>query len=72
MGNEIPTEAKIFIIKQNRQKWANTLYDAELEHRIAEKLKDTRMREKAAQRMKNALEAIDLLEEVLAELPGGK
>lgn len=68
MSIEIPDEAKIFIIEQNRQKWANTLYDAELDAKIAEKLGDERLREQAAQRMKNALKALDVLEGILGEL----
>ena len=68
MNVEIPDEAKIIIIEQNRQKWTNTLYDAELGAKIAEKLGDEGMKKKEAQRMKDALKAIDVLEEILQEL----
>lgn len=66
---EIPDKVKAVIIEQNKQKWANTLYDAELGVKIAKKLEDKGMERRETERMKNALKAIDALEEILRGLP---
>ena len=67
---EIPSKVKAVIIEQKKQAWANTLYDAELGVKIAKKLEDKGMERRETERMKNALKAIDALEEILAEITG--
>jgi len=58
----VPDTVKMQIIRNKLQVWQNTLYDAQLDARIAEALDDMQSKERATRRMKEAHKAIDFLE----------
>jgi hypothetical protein len=62
---ELPEATKIIILRNKLKLWKNTLYDAQLDARIAKVLEDERNEEQAAQRMKHAHKAIDFLSTLL-------
>lgn len=66
--NDIPQAIKRQITGQKLQVWRNTLYDCELDARVAEALDDQQAKVQASNRMKNALKAIDVLDEILQGL----
>jgi len=62
---EISADVKSSLLKRKLQLWYNTLYDAQIDARIAETLEDQQMKDQAAARMKQAHKAIDLLKNLL-------
>lgn len=67
----VPDDFKRQLIAQKIQMFLNTIYDAELDGKVAQMLGDERKQEGAEKRMKDALKAIDLLEKILSEIPEG-
>lgn len=49
------------ILKNKLQLWQNTLYDAEVDVRLAKRLEDKQMEQTALERMKQSQKAIDWL-----------
>lgn len=56
------------IIERKIEMYENTLYDAELEAKIADVLEDEQAKENAKRNMKRVMKAIDFLKVQLAEL----
>lgn len=63
----VPEGVKRQLLRQKIEVWRNTVYDAELDVRVADVLGDDRLKEQAAQRLKDAFKALDLLEGMLKE-----
>ena len=66
----LPRVVKLKLLQDKIQLWRNTLYDAELDAKVAVALEDERNKEHAEQRMKAALKALDVLGEILGGLDG--
>lgn len=68
MGDvQIPAAIRLQILADKLQMWRNTLYDATLDAKVAQVLKDQPALLRAAGRMKKALGAIEFLEKLLQE-----
>ena len=65
---EVSKEVRLELTNRKLEIWNNTLYDAGLDDRIARVTKNTAGEKSAQERMKSALQAIDLLEKEIKEI----
>lgn len=65
---EPATEVKLALLRRKRQEWENGHYDASLDVRIADVLEDDQMKQTSLARMKRALQALDEVDKMIAEL----
>lgn len=68
LSNNLPVEVQRTLIQQKLTMWRNTVYDAQLDAKIAKALEDERGEQQARQRIKSALKAVELLEQMMNEL----
>jgi hypothetical protein len=67
-GAAIDGVARKQLIENKITLWRNTIYDAELDARVADALGKEAASEQAQERMKEAMQAVELLEGMLDEL----
>lgn len=65
---QIPDEIARGILANKIGMWQNTLYDAGIDFKVAEKIGDERLAAIAKERITKALKAIDLLTALLEEV----
>lgn len=66
--NDIPIENKRQLLAQNLMRWRNTAYDAETDAKVGDIIGDEQIKQQAATRLKNALKAIDAIEQIISDL----
>lgn len=64
---EIPLEVQQQILANKIALWKNTIYDCQLDAGVAEAIGDDTMKKGAAERLKRALKALDVLEKMAHE-----
>ncbi len=64
----VPSETKKTIIKRQIQLWKNTLYEAQVQARVAQVIRNEEMQTAAAARAEEAIRAMDELGLILIDL----
>ena len=67
-NNEASNIDKKQMLEQKLQLWKNTIYDAEVDARVAQAIGDDQLLETAKRRLGQAIKATDVVGKILAEL----
>lgn len=66
----LSNEGKLEVLKQRRTLYLQSQYDAEIEYKIADRLKDEQLKKTQMDRLKRIEQAIELIEETIAAIDG--
>lgn len=68
--DQLANEVRLEILKAKKQGYLQARYDSEIEYRIADRLKDDNAKKAQMERLKRIEQAIEFIDEEVAQLDG--